>query len=260
MTDAVLADAQFGISKILRPFAGFEELYQGEVGSKPIAIPGTLDRSAGRQGFDNNLLAGIPVPMGSKIIVWLPNITRPIPIFPGARSAERYLYSFNWRLRNLNDFRSDRRAYHFPRQSLGENNQFVIPAAQKTVIYESSKQQILSQFFCVSETVQDKFLPRTFEQFAPLSPDSTLVSKVDAAYQQGIADIESNKAISFNAVQLDCEGDELIILVTKPPNVGNDTWDFDEAGDDKAFSDFFGSGTGQAFDNLGIYIFTGSNP
>lgn len=140
---------EYALADIVKPFAGFETKYQGlNTQTNPIAIPGSLDAFAGTEGYDPNLLAGIPVPMGAKIYVWLPRY------FPSeyAPSAPNYRYRFVWRLRSLSEQVADKtrkRASHFGRLlkgvaqmiSAGPNTnlnptagpRFVIPAAFESV-------------------------------------------------------------------------------------------------------------------------------
>ena len=121
MTEATLVDAQFGVARVIKPFPGFESVYQGQPVSTPIAFPGTLDDDAGKPGFDPNLLKGIPVPLGSKILLWIPTAFNQTPA-GDFQNVVDYKYKFLFRLRNLRDFRESRKAYHFPKNSPGEND------------------------------------------------------------------------------------------------------------------------------------------
>lgn len=266
MSDAVLADAQFSAVRVFRPFPGFETVYQGKSTGVPIAIPGSLDANAGKPGFDPNLISGISVPMGARLLVWVPSI------FNGATpfgfEVQPYSYKFVWRVRNIQDFRSGRSPYHFPKQSFGTNNQFVIPSAAKVAVYENAAEKFPStvvpfQFQNYLEARQGAFIESI--SFPSAIPDPPLTpSGQSGAYQQGLADsgAGSNLTVSFNALQMDVEGDELIILVNR--NVestdSESTWDF--AASDLGFSSFFGTanGTRNAVQDMGIYIMTGSNP
>lgn len=95
---------EYGLAKIVKPFSGFETKYQGlDPLLNPIALPGGLDPKAGEEGYDPNLLAGIRVPMGAKIYVWLP---RYFPDVYGG-TALNYRYRFVWRLRSLSEQTDD---------------------------------------------------------------------------------------------------------------------------------------------------------
>lgn len=256
MTETILADAQFSVARIFKPFDGFEDVYQDVDGRTPIALPGTLDPDADKQGFDSNLISGIPVPYGARLSLWIPTLFR-IESGIGIISSE-YEYRFVWRLRNLRDFRENKSAYHFPRQSRGEDDEFVIPSAKKVTMYESSKlidrignNAAAEATQCISDISSDVFVPKALQPTPPLSPRGE-----DAALQQGLGAAATNTEVTFNSVQIDCEGDELIICIYKPEASGD--WDFE--GDDKAFTDFYGIGSGKNLPDLGVYVFSGSNP
>jgi len=96
---------------------------------------------------------------------------------------------------------------------------------------------------------------------APLSPAG---GGAIASYQQGVANLTGvnfNQTLAFNSIQLDAEGDEMLITVDRdsPGFTGN--WNFtDESSEDFGMSLFFGNGSGSVIRDLGIYVFTGSNP
>jgi hypothetical protein len=264
VSDTVLADAQFSVARIFRPFEGFEGVYSGQSVETPIAIPGNLDPNAGKTGFDANLLAGIPMPMGAKAILWFPTIFN-FDISAGL-TIQPYKYTILWRLRNLRDFRVDRAPYHFPQQSLGEDSKFVIPSAVNPII---SEQMLVSSSTGGSSPFAEKRLApnevgieyMTFRSAianAPLTPAGNA-----AAFQQGLAQgtVGSNRTVTFNPVQIDVIGDEMIILVNREANpTAGSVWDFEFA--DQGFSAFFGTADGsrEIIDAMGIYVFTGSNP
>ena len=263
MSETVLADAQFSMGRVFRPFSGFESVYEGVSVNTPIAIPGTLDPNAGEPGYDPNLLAGIPMPMGSKALIWFPTIFNESAV--SGLEIQPYRYSILWRLRNLRDFRGGRNPYHLPFQSLGEGNQFVVPCGVNTIVGESF---FLSQNTAIlnanvnekrvseSEVGIETLSFKSGVAFTPLTPNGST-----AAYQQGLAQglVGSNKSVTFNPVQVDVLGDEMIILIDRPVG-SSDTWSFEFA--DSGLSAFFGTagGTRQLIRSMGIYVFTGSNP
>lgn len=271
MSEAVLADAQFGVVRVFRPFLGFETVYQDQPVSVPIAIPGTLDPDAGKPGFVANLLAGIPLPLGSKMKAWVPTIFQPNTEPPGGFVVQPYLYRFVWRVRNLGDFRARRSAYHFPRQSPGTNNNFVVPSAAKVAIYENAPQdfptnttEAPTSFFQSALEARQSVVIESFE-FASTIPDPPLTpTGVAAAYQQGLAasDAAANTTVSFNALEMDAEGDELIILVNRTYNPESEDRNWDFSGTDSGFSAFFGTDNGSraVIRDMGIYLMTGSSP
>jgi len=143
--------AQFGAAKVVRPFINFENKYSNNIGTDiPIAIPGTLDSNAGKSGFDDNLLGGIPVSLGSKLTIFLPLLNYDASLDPEVFEDSSdiipvpYQYTFVWRLRNIVDYtRSLTRdpsiqPFHLGSESRGANNQFVIPACVNSVGIASS--------------------------------------------------------------------------------------------------------------------------
>jgi hypothetical protein len=140
----VLADAQFTVAGVLRPFDGFEAVYQGQAVTIPIAFPGTLDDDAGKPGFSPYLLRGMPVPMGAKMALWFPQVTNDAE----GNQLIDYRYLLVWRLRNVGDFQRRRLPYHLSKEAVGAPdtwlagspaqplNQFVLPSATETVLYQ----------------------------------------------------------------------------------------------------------------------------
>ena len=127
MADVVLSDAQMGMFQVIRPMPNFESIYQGVAGTVPIAFPGVLAPEAGRPGFDPNLLAGIPVPLGSRLLVQIPmTIDTYTPIAD-------YAYQFIWRTRNqtavAEAILSGRQAspYHLPSEVPGRKESSLSP-------------------------------------------------------------------------------------------------------------------------------------
>ena len=275
MSEAVLADAQFSVAKVVRPFPNFESVYQGLPVSVPIAFPGTLDRFAGRPGYDPNLISGIPVPFGSKVMIWIPTIFSNVVGSLESKVVPPYRYRFIWRLRSIQDFRNSRAAFHFPKQSPGQDNQFVVPSAAKVAIYEGAGQNYatntteepISQFTSYEEARQAAFLEAiSFPSLVPSPPKTPDGSP--GSFQQGMAasgGAGGNTTVTYNSIQLDAEGDELIILVDRnfTPTDDNRFWDFTAGTQDFGFSAFYGTANGArstAVPDLGIYVFTGSNP
>lgn len=94
-------DSQFSIVKVLKPFPDFETVYQGKTHTTPVAFPGTLDPQAGQEGYASTLLAGIPVPLGAQLQIWVPAC-----FTPDGSTQVLYRYEFVFRLRSLRDFRN----------------------------------------------------------------------------------------------------------------------------------------------------------
>jgi hypothetical protein len=258
----VTADAQFTNARVLKPYADFETIYQGNLHTIPIAFPGTLDDQAGQPGFAANLLKGIPIPFGSRLCAWIP-----VALIGGDTTF--YQYSFIWRLRNVRDFRTQasRPPYHFPKQRPGAPDSNVVPAAPRVVIPASRDVVIYEQ------TEPATFGPgvmRVVNQSYRIGDGGQAVAPLLASgggvtgiYQQGVLDPATAGALEagspiFQELWMDAMGDELMIIVTPQDDTGN--WDF--AGSDLPFSNIFGTGNGahEVFPDIGIYIFTGTNP
>ena len=268
MSESVLADAQFSAVRVFRPFEGFEIVYEGlPVEDQPIAIPGDLDQNAGNPGFSDNLISGIPVPYGSKLTLWIPTVLGESSPTSGL-IAKPYRYSILWRLRNLRDFNVDRKPYHFPRSSPGEGGQFVVPAAQQTSIYDATPQTLsvsAGSDFAAERLATQEVAAEAFKFQSNLASVALTPSGVAAEYQQGLAatGAGSNRTATFNVVQVDCLGDEMIILISRDPTIGSSTWSFTTVfSADRGLSAFYGTngGSRSVIRDLGIYVISGSNP
>lgn len=268
-------DAQFSLVTTLKPFDNFEDVYQGQNVVSSIAFPGELDPRAKEEGFDPNLVKGTPVPLGSKLIIWIPAILRPVQGTPNFSLVD-YQYSLIWRLRNVGDFKRDRRAYHVSQQTMGANNEFVFPAAVNPLAYESSlfdtqaaaPEQGISSTRGYTETLIPKSIisagvsGQGRSVGPPLTPEGNT-----GALQQGVTTSAANSQVFYTPYQVDCLGDELIILANRDDTQG-DFWDFSTpsedppfGGIDHQFSLLYGRGLGdEPNKEAGILITTGANP
>lgn len=264
----VAADAQFSVARILKPFPDFEASYQGQPAFRPIAFPGGRDSRAGQEGISPDLMLGIPVPFGARVLVYIPAAFTQLP--GPTTFVQPYNYSFVWRLRNVRDFRQDRRPYHFPRQSPGAPDttappgaqaRFVIPASIDAVLYEQGEPapgvRAVQRAYQQTYTIGLGYELATF----PLLPGGA-----SGVYQQGVlnpADVGIVGAYGaiFTPLWMDAAGDELIILANRA-NEGLGVWDFVDDAADAAFSDIYGTGNGAhpSYPDVGIYLFTGTNP
>lgn len=257
-SSAVLADAQFGIRKVFRPFDGFKAVYTGQDGDIPIAMPGVLDQNVNKEEFDDNLLAGISTPLGAKALVWIPSL--PVGAYS---STQAYRYRFLWRLRNLYDFQNGRKPFHAPITVTGPDGKILIFAAQKTITvpgtltstFDSSAPTMGAQV--TSRTAIDGLNVSSLIRRSPLTPNGA-----NALIQQGVPHVG---LVTFNPIWMQCEGDELIILVDKVATGEGEPapWNFAGGEDDFFFGEFFsGNDAIQPVfrQELGVYVFTGSNP
>lgn len=260
----VAADAQFSVARILKPFPNFEDVYQGSGYTMQIAFPGGADDRAGQDGIAPNLMKGTPVPFGSRLLVYIPVALTGIG--GGGVTIPSYNYSFLWRLRNVRDFRQDRRPYHFPKQSPGAPDgvtpRFVIPAAVDTVIYEQGE-PAGAGIAAVQRAYQQTYeIGRAFQPATEVFlPDGTL-----GIFQQGVLNPSDTTVLGaggclFTPLWMDAAGDELMVIATRTDQTAVN-WDFTSAANDLAFSQVYGTGNGShaAYPDVGIYLFTGSNP
>jgi hypothetical protein len=258
LSEAVLPDPQFTLVKTLRPFEGFEAVYQGQPASTPVAFPGGLSPDAGKPGFDPNLMAGISVPLGARIVLW-------IPLAVSAGSVELYTYTVYFRLRNVTDFRNRQLPYHIGKQFPGVPDttigtggaRFVIPAASQVILYEQAEPA--GAFDAgVMNLRNQQLVPRGGGIIEPLLPGGGT-----GVMQQGVYDPVADPGLAndpiFNPFWFDAEGDELIILAQRTDQAAG-VWDFSST--DLAFSNIYGTGNGThaIFADLGIYMLSGVNP
>ena len=261
----VLMDGQWTMCRFLRPFPNFERVYQGKGGTIPIAFPGVLDLFAERGvvGFDPNLIAGITVPYGSRVTIWIPQT------IAGYTVNALYQYQIIWRLRSVRDFRAgqaegqvsalqDYSGYHLATSGLGQPEQnpsvptptsatkrYFIPGSTRTVAFEQSEPALglPGVIHLTGEMLQPTLSPIWTQ---PLTP-----SGANAVWQQGtyVGSSQANTGgPSWLTFTCDAKGDEMSILAYKiPPDEGSPpAWDFTAAAPgDLAFSNTYGNGNGQ---------------
>ncbi len=97
-------DAQSAIGLVLKPPTGFEELYDGLIGTTPIPFVAApfevLDERAGARGIASNLVRFVPVPLGGTGLIIIPRALYQDGVLLRAPS---YVYDFRWRLRTVAD-------------------------------------------------------------------------------------------------------------------------------------------------------------
>lgn len=270
----VLADAQFGLVRILRPFLEFETVYSGQSVDTPIALSRVLRNTGGdprdplaadqRPGYDPNLIRGLSMPVGARVALYMPKIL--------AGGAERYRYRFIWRLRNTLDYRLGRIPYHYPKQGEGvpdstdtpPSARVVIPAAEQTILYAETPEPAGPVATVVtSSRVEDVTFGGT-SLAAPLLPGG-----VTGVVQQGILD-PGNVVIGDDALlptyalyETQAWGDELLVMLYRTDTLGAN-WDFSSPGGvDEQLSLLLGGGGSQpfpAFPDVGVYVLVGSAP
>jgi hypothetical protein len=247
---------EYTFAKVLRPFPNFETRYQGELVTTPIAFPGTLDPQAvtGAVGYSPNLLGGHPVPMGSRVRIWIPYV------FDATVTTQDYYYQINWRLRNQKDFidavaqRRPTSDFHLPFPEIGRPDadavRAFIPGAIDTLLYEQEEPGAGAG---IVHMRPQRYLQIVNSASVPLTP-----SGENGQWQQGVyedpEDDPTPGGPSYGLLELDAMGDELSIWAF---GVGERAWDF--AGVDIAFSNTYGTRNGQQSINphIGIIIQTG---
>lgn len=267
----VLADAQFSVVRILRPWDGAVALdgpYNGQPTTTPIMLTEVLDPPGGEPrdqfavtktlGYDPNLVRGIDVPLGSRVLLWLPAIQA------GGSPEEpwRYRWSIMWRLRNTFDYRNARIPYHYPKQGEGVPDttpgaagpRVVIPAALQTLPYSQSPEPT-GAGDRVTTNLRTEFNSTGNPGYGGALP--FMPGGVRGVIQQGIANPAVNAAAPFPLYQL-CEvqavGDELLIGLSRELSLEAPVWDF-------ATNDFFvAQYLGSNFPDIGVYVLTGSAP
>lgn len=265
MSQNVLHDAQMGMFQVLRPFSGFEATYQGKPGTVPIAFPGTLDPDAGKNGLLPNLLAGTPVPLGSRLLLQIPMVgdsdTEDLVTL-----VDSYEYLLVWRTKNQSAFRqaveSGRQvaAYHLPSEAIGRNASSFIPGASDVEIFEQSEAVTGASLLNV---VQQRYRPKVKPSWVPPLLQSPVSGVTVGAWQQGVYRSASNSADGIGPtwvpLWLDSCGDELLILAYKVNS--DEPWDFKDAAKDRGFSTTYGSDANsvpQNNPNIGIILSSGT--
>ncbi len=258
MSLPVLSDAQMGMFQVIRPFSGFESVYQGQDGTIPIAFPGTLDPEAGKEGLIASLMAGIAVPLASRLLLQIPMTAynEEGDIIP----LDSYEYQIVWRTRNQQWFTSAATAgrpvsaYHLPSEGIGRNQVMFIPGASDVEVFEQSEPVSGAARLNV---LQQRYRPKvTTSWVQPLLPNGD-----NGAWQQGVYNSQSSVnsvGPSWVPLWLDSSGDELMILAYK---IDTDApWDFTSVSDDRAFSLTYGTNNGNLPNNpnIGIILSTGT--
>lgn len=266
----VLADAQFGIVRVMRPVTGFEDTYEGTSAARPVYLfpegrdgnPDNVDRLAedGIAGYDPQLARGLSVPVGARVILWLPNL-----FYTSAGDPPEvlgYEWVIIWRLRNLVDFRQARIPYHFPKgqgapdttAAPGQQARVPLPAAYHSIGYIQAEPAVRLDR-AITNLHSDDVDVATDPLFGPLLPSGAF-----QPIQQGIVDpavvTDANRP-GYMVHEVQAFGDELLIGVRRDNSSITD-WTFGTT--DLRFSQFLGDGTGQSFPNVGVYAMVGAAP
>lgn len=264
-------DPQFGVVKILRPWSGFAATYAGKVASAPLMFSeggNALDPLAGTTGYSPSLLAGLKVPLGARVLLWLPVLTAILAGPPV--SYWNYKWQVTWRFRNVYDFRQSRIPFHYPKQSDGvadtltpaAPSRVVIPAATDPVLYAQPRPELWqgSNNFGPTALVQAEFpmVDGTNTPLAPYIPGGTA-----GYYEQGLTNpATTSQGPTYIAYEVQAKGDEMLIGVSRDALANYGTtpatetfWDFVRI--DTMINSFFGSGSSS---DIGVYVTMGIAP
>ena len=267
----VTADAQFGNAKILRPVNDFSTLYQGQSVNFPILMSEggeALDSNAGSPGYSNYLAKGLAVPYGARLSIWLPRIV----VYLAQGFYEYYQYTFIWRMRNLYDFRQNRVPFHIPQQQVGQAStaagdagpRVVLASAVQSIAYAGPVGGITEPIQTVYPEVFYQNGQRAAPPFRPIYAGGKRLRYTQGVLDPGAAPIGIDPSMfMWTQVEVQAQGDELLVVVTRPSVTNYTTWDFTPAvapppvppGSDYAFYQFF---TSSEF--TGVYVLPGSAP
>lgn len=267
MSNTVTLNAQMGNARVLKPPAGFEVAYQGlSAVDKPIALPGTLDIRAGKRGYDANLLAGVAVPMGSRLLLWLPSA-----FTSEGLSMPVYNWRILWRLRSSGDqaFAHERPEEgtlqhglvgHLPQEFEGIPDtgaeRIIIPCALSPIVYEPAEPagvvDAVSNLRGEQIAVQGNSYGTSDAPVLVSDPTQVGIAS-QGVYPNGDADNGQPSGPTYLPYATECLGDEFLLIV----NRSGVAWDF--GGPDFIFSRIFGTanGTQAIVPGLGVYVMTG---
>lgn len=258
----VMADAQFGVVQVMRPQNGFEAIYEGQSVDNPVYLfpeGRNIDQLAadGVAGYDPELARGLKIPLGARVLLWLPNLF--FTDFSDPPNTLGYEWTFIWRLRTITDLIQGRIPYHFARdrgvpdttQPAGQQARVPLPAAYNTITFiqtEPTSNPGRSINNIHSEDLEASSLTL---------PNPLLASGNRQPIQQGIVDPSVFPADAeqpgFLVHEMQAVGDELLIGVRRNgssfPN-----WAFGTT--DLRFVRMLGSST----PNVGVYVMTGTAP
>lgn len=258
----VTADPQFSNRYLLRPYAGFTTDYQGQASNTPIALTEVVDPPAGAPRdslaaartalYDPNLVRGLPVPFGSRIVLWLPSVV------VGA-DAGRYVWTLVWRLRNLNDHLLTGQPYHVPTtdpgviDTIANQGRVAVPAAWQTVTYAETPAPATNSGSATASIRNESLSTGAIQNpVRPLLPGGVPGVVAQGILNPGTTPPQIATAPQWQATEVQALGDELVLLCTRATSLG--TWDF--AGNDASFGSYFGNASPQ----YGVYVLVGTAP
>jgi len=290
-SQTVLSDPQFSVAHVLRPFLNFESIYAGQAAEREICFfppgpdrtPAALDPQVGSPGIDPKLMRYLPVPLGARILVYIPHCITWQDSIQSPILETNYAYTMHWRVRNLRDSvaaqKSDSSPKPYHSQSYQGRPDTTAAAGQqaRTVILSATRTVLVEQPEAAANQQQLQKLRRERVQLAtsytdssalPLLPDGT-----EGVHMQGVLDPgqfpaalqQIAKSSIYEPFEFICEGDELCIGANRADAWGDDpnAWTFEGLdAPDAPFSNIYGTnvaGVAQlAAPGLGIYVFMGA--
>lgn len=227
---------------------------------------GARDELAGSLGYSPNLIRGLSVPMGSNVLLWLPQIGA-----TDSTPSTSYYWAVSFRLRNTYDFRTSRRSYHYPRAGEGvpdtarlssaKSPRVVIPSAWTTRLYPACPKP-------ASGPAGDALVTTTVATGPVFTAMPILPGGAKGEMQQGIANPKLGTTggvgdvaymPAWQTLSIPALGDEMMISLYKLGSTA-DVWDFTSATADEQLAFLFGDASGQELPDVGIYVFTGASP
>jgi hypothetical protein len=264
----VMADAQFTVTRLLRPIENFTEVYQGQDARRPIMwTEQSRDRDKlsekGEAGYDSHLLAALSVPFGSRVVIKFPSAVW-IDDQPTSEGVLRpYVWDLTWRVRSVRDARLLRSQYHMPKQGSGSPDTSVfppepriyLPASMQTVTYNQPEpanplarviQNIHPESYRIGRAGDQL-------QFRPFLKDGS-----EGIYEQGVIDPAVSPLLvglpSYMDVEVQALGDELMIGMRRETELP--LWDFTNVA---STDGLLAKITNDAKDS-GILVMTGTAP
>ncbi len=289
----VVVEPKVVTARVLRPWTGFETLYQGVNAIQPVSFYEILvnpadpavwndwvrDPMAGEVGYDPDLERYVPVPFGSRVTAWIPYC---VCHSVGGIVEQVYDYTFHWRIRNVEKYLREletgatARGYHSARRGGFEEPlypgavRYAVPSATNSIIIEQSES--LLSYQQVSHVRRERLrVISAAEDTAVLAiyPDGKPAIRQQGVYDNGNnagAPAEIGQSDLYLKVDFDAAGDELLIQANRADafDQPRSVWDFDPAAPDAAFSNVYGVNQGGIAHvqptGSGIYLLYGSAP
>jgi hypothetical protein len=264
-------DPQFSTVRVLKPFNGFEAAYQGKTCTTPIAFPGDLDLESGKPGYATGLLNMLPVPIGSRVLLWIPlcftdDLEDPDP-------TRVYTYQIFWRIRNTQEYvdsvlaklpPAEQKLYSFEKKLLGVPNpsgdpRVLVPCAMETIAYEQTEPG--TNFANGALNLRGNQINpdgAVLQDLPVLAPNGALAGQ----FSQGTFGIIAGElgVPTYMTYETMAAGNEMSIIARRAVIGGGDRWDFTSNANDKPFSNTYGTnnGTHANVPGTGIFVITGS--